>query len=63
MPSLLRANNNPDGGVVYAYHVKDFERYGVVEFDDNMNVISIEEKPLKLKSKCAVPGIYFMTTV
>tara|TARA_R110001592_G_scaffold81093_19_gene240994 strand:+ start:1442 stop:2299 length:858 start_codon:yes stop_codon:yes gene_type:complete len=59
LPSLLRANNNPDGGVVYAYHVTDPERYGVVEFDENFKAISIEEKPLKPKSNYAVPGIYF----
>ncbi len=56
---LLRKNNNPDGGIVYAYHVHDPERYGVVDFDENGKVISIEEKPLKPKSNFAVPGIYF----
>jgi len=50
---------NPDGGVVFAYHVKDPERYGVVEFDESDNVISIEEKPEKPKSNYAVPGVYF----
>ncbi len=50
---------NPDGGVVFAYHVKDPERYGVVEFDKNYKAISIEEKPDKPKSNFAVPGIYF----
>jgi glucose-1-phosphate thymidylyltransferase len=59
LPSLLRSNNNPDGGVVFAYHVTDPERYGVVEFDENFKVISLEEKPLKPKSNFAVPGIYF----
>ncbi|WP_298781230.1 glucose-1-phosphate thymidylyltransferase RfbA [uncultured Polaribacter sp.] len=59
LPKLLKANNNPDGGIVYAYHVNDPERYGVVEFDENHNAISIEEKPLKPKSNYAVPGIYF----
>jgi glucose-1-phosphate thymidylyltransferase len=59
MHELLRKNVNPDGGVVYAYHVSDPERYGVVEFDDKMNAISIEEKPLKPKSNYAVPGLYF----
>ena len=59
LPKLLKANNNPDGGVVYAYHVTDPERYGVVEFDENFKAISIEEKPLKPKSNYAVPGIYF----
>jgi len=56
---LLQANNNPTGGVVYAYHVHDPERYGVVEFNENGNAISIEEKPEKPKSNYAVPGIYF----
>jgi len=56
--ALLDANN-PDGGIVFAYHVQDPERYGVVEFDKNKNVISIEEKPNKPKSNFAVPGIYF----
>ena len=59
MDTLLRENNNPDGGVVYAYHVKDPQRYGVVEFDANMNAVSIEEKPLEPKSNYAVPGLYF----
>ena len=56
---LLTKNNNPDGGVIYAYHVSDPERYGVVEFDKNLNAISIEEKPEKPKSNYAVPGLYF----
>jgi glucose-1-phosphate thymidylyltransferase len=56
---LLQQHQNPDGGVVFAYHVSDPERYGVVEFDDNNKVISIEEKPLKPKSNYAVPGLYF----
>jgi glucose-1-phosphate thymidylyltransferase len=55
----LKANNNPDGGVVYAYHVSDPERYGVVEFDKEMKAISIEEKPSQPKSNFAVPGLYF----
>lgn len=55
----LKSANDPDGGVVFAYHVKDPERYGVVEFDDSNNVISIEEKPEDPKSNYAVPGIYF----
>lgn len=56
---LLKANNNPDGGIVYAYHVHDPERYGVVDFDEDGTVKSIEEKPEKPKSNFAVPGIYF----
>jgi glucose-1-phosphate thymidylyltransferase len=56
---LLEANNNPDGGIVYAYHVSDPERYGVVEFDDEQVAVSIEEKPAKPKSNYAVPGLYF----
>lgn len=59
MPKLLQANNDPDGGVVFAYHVHDPERYGVVEFDENNQAISIEEKPLNPKSNFAVPGLYF----
>lgn len=55
----LEKNTNPDGGVVYAYHVSDPERYGVVEFDKKMNAISIEEKPKHPKSNYAVPGLYF----
>ncbi|HXB30394.1 MAG TPA: glucose-1-phosphate thymidylyltransferase RfbA [Puia sp.] len=55
----LSANKNPDGGIVYAYHVSDPERYGVVEFDAQKNVVSIEEKPEKPKSNYAVPGLYF----
>lgn len=57
--SMLSHNSNPDGGIVYAYHVSDPERYGVVEFDQNNKVISIEEKPLQPKSNYAVPGLYF----
>ncbi len=53
------SNNNPDGGIVFAYHVNDPERYGVVEFDKNLNALSIEEKPKVPKSNYAVPGIYF----
>ncbi len=59
LKQLLQANNNPDGGIIYAYHVQDPERYGVVEFDQNGKALSIEEKPQKPKSNFAVPGIYF----
>ncbi len=55
----LQESNNPEGGIVFAYHVRDPERYGVVEFDDANNVISIEEKPETPKSNYAVPGLYF----
>lgn len=59
LSKLLQANNDPSGGVVYAYSVTDPERYGVVEFDADNKVISIEEKPEKPKSNYAVPGLYF----
>jgi glucose-1-phosphate thymidylyltransferase len=59
LSELLLANNNPDGGIIYAYHVHDPERYGVVDFDADGKVLSIEEKPEKPKSNYAVPGIYF----
>lgn len=59
LSELLQANNNPDGGIVYAYHVHDPERYGVVEFDKDGKAVSIEEKPKEPKSNYAVPGIYF----
>lgn len=59
MDELLKENNDPKGGVVYAYHVSDPKRYGVVEFDKSMKAISIEEKPEHPKSNYAVPGIYF----
>jgi glucose-1-phosphate thymidylyltransferase len=55
----LQKINKPEGGVVFAYHVSDPERYGVVEFDKDHNVISIEEKPKQPKSNYAVPGLYF----
>ncbi len=59
LKELLQSNNNPDGGVIYAYHVLDPERYGVVEFDKGGKALSIEEKPKNPKSNYAVPGIYF----
>ncbi len=59
LSDLLQSNNNPEGGIIYAYHVNDPERYGVVDFDAHGNVLSIEEKPLNPKSNFAVPGIYF----
>jgi glucose-1-phosphate thymidylyltransferase len=59
LKGLLQANSNPDGGIVYAYHVQDPERYGVVAFDDKGKALSIEEKPTHPKSNYAVPGIYF----
>lgn len=57
--TLLQSNNDPEGGVIFAYHVQDPQRYGVVDFDDKGRAISIEEKPLQPKSNFAVPGIYF----
>lgn len=59
LSKLLQSNNDPEGGVVYAYQVNDPERYGVVEFDKDFNVLSIEEKPNEPKSNYAVPGLYF----
>jgi glucose-1-phosphate thymidylyltransferase len=59
LSNLLQENNDPDGGIIFAYHVHDPERYGVVEFDEKNRVISIEEKPLHPKSNFAVPGLYF----
>ena len=59
LPQLLQSNSNPEGGVVFAYHVADPERYGVVEFDKENKALSIEEKPTEPKSNYAVPGLYF----
>jgi glucose-1-phosphate thymidylyltransferase len=59
MGKILRENNDVKGGLVFAYHVHDPERYGVVDFDDNGKVLSIEEKPKNPKSNFAVPGLYF----
>ena len=59
MDELLKSNTQPQGGVVFAYHVSDPERYGVVEFDHDFKALSIEEKPLEPKSNYAVPGLYF----
>jgi len=59
MPELLRKHNQPKGGVVFAYHVMDPSRYGVIEFDDTFKAVSIDEKPEYPKSNYAVPGLYF----
>ena len=59
LSTLLQENNDPEGGVIFAYHVSDPERYGVVDFDDNFMAKSIEEKPKVPKSNFAVPGLYF----
>jgi glucose-1-phosphate thymidylyltransferase len=59
LEELLKSNNDPEGGVVFAYHVHDPERYGVVEFDADKKALSIEEKPTRPKSNYAVPGLYF----
>lgn len=59
LSQIVQANNDPAGGVVFAYHVHDPERYGVVEFDHEFRAISIEEKPVKPRSNFAVPGLYF----
>lgn len=55
----LQACSNPEGGIIFAYHVSDPERYGVVQFDEDLNAVSIEEKPARPKSNFAVPGLYF----
>ncbi|HTX88736.1 MAG TPA: glucose-1-phosphate thymidylyltransferase RfbA [Bacteroidales bacterium] len=59
LDQIVRENNDPDGGIVFAYHVQDPERYGVVEFDHKFHAVSIEEKPKNPKSNYAVPGLYF----
>lgn len=59
LDKLLQNNSNPDGGMIFAYHVQDPQRYGVVDFDKTGKVISIEEKPTSPKSNFAVPGVYF----
>lgn len=59
LTKILTESIDPDGGIIFAHHVNDPERYGIVEFDSNMNAISIEEKPTSPKSKYAIPGLYF----
>ncbi|MFT4060937.1 MAG: glucose-1-phosphate thymidylyltransferase RfbA [Edaphocola sp.] len=59
LAKLLQENNDPEGGVIFAYQVNDPERYGVVEFDQDFNALSLEEKPARPKSNYAVPGLYF----
>ena len=62
LPQLMQENNDPEGGVVFAYHVNDPERYGVVEFNSDLKAISIEEKPKQPKSNFAVPGLCLLYT-
>jgi len=59
LSKTLQANNDPEGGVIFAYRVSDPERYGVVEFDDQFNAVSLAEKPQAPKSNYAIPGLYF----
>jgi glucose-1-phosphate thymidylyltransferase len=59
LSKLLQSCSNPEGGIVFAYQVHDPERYGVVDFDENLKALSIEEKPTSPKSNYAVPGLYF----
>jgi len=59
LSQLVQSSNDPEGGIVFAYHVNDPERYGVVEFDEEMNALTIEEKPKAPRSNFAVPGLYF----
>lgn len=59
LQGLVQSAVNPEGGIVFAYHVNDPERYGVVEFDENLRAVSLEEKPKQPKSNYAVPGLYF----
>jgi len=63
MSKFLKECQNPEGGIVFAYQVNDPERYGVVDFDDDFNALSIEEKPDKPKSNYAVPGLYFYSNL
>jgi len=59
MPQVLKSSLDPNGGIIFGYHVADPQRYGVVEFDGEFNVISIDEKPDNPKSNYVVPGLYF----